>query len=78
MPVETGTARPPRAERPTPRDDAVIIRTARRHGVWHVTRDGVFLGDYLKEDPARAAAATAAREVERLGGRAEVVFGPNL
>lgn len=67
----------PMKARPPPAD-AVIIHSARAHGVWHVTRDGAFLGDYLTEAPARAAAADAARDVERLGGRAEVLFGPDL
>jgi hypothetical protein len=60
-----------------PKQDAVMIHTARVHGVWHVTRDGAFVGDYLAEAPALAAAALAAREVERLGRRAEILFGPN-
>ena len=58
-------------------DASVIIHTARTHGVWHVTRNGSFVGDYLAEGPARAAAAQEARMVERRGGRPEVLFGPN-
>ena len=49
-------------------------RTARVGGVWHVTRDDVFLGDYLAEGPARDAATKAAREIAGQGGRAELVF----
>src|SRR5581483_3052756 len=51
-------------------DPPVVIRTARVGGVWHVTRDEVFLGDYLAEGPARNAAEKAADEVEGQGGRA--------
>lgn len=61
----------------TPADDTVVIHAARTHGVWRVTRNGAFVGDYLAEPPARAAAELAARDVERLGHRAEILFGPN-
>jgi len=54
---------------------ATVIRTASAGGVWHVTRDDVFLGDYLAEAPARAAATNAAREIEDAGGRTELIFG---
>lgn len=55
-------------------DRPVVICTARVGGVWHVMRDGVFLGDYLAEGPARDAATNAAREIVGQGGRAELVF----
>jgi len=55
---------------------ATTIRTARVGGVWHVTRDDAFLGDYLAEGPARDAAAKAAQEIAGRGGRAELVFEP--
>ena len=55
-------------------DRPVVIRTSPVGGVWHVTRDHVFLGDYLAEDPARDAAEKAAHEIEGLGGRAELIF----
>lgn len=54
----------------------VVIRSARTHGVWHVTRDGVFLGDYLSQDAAERAASKAANDLEQQGRRAEVVIGP--
>ena len=57
--------------------DTVLIHSARSGGVWHVTQDGAFVGDYLAEAPARQAAADAARQVEGKGGRASVLFGPN-
>jgi hypothetical protein len=63
---------PPSVE---PAREATVIRTASTRGVWHVTRDDVFLGDYLAEAPARAAATKASREIEDAGGRAELIFG---
>lgn len=53
---------------------AIVIRTVSAGGVWHVTRDNVFFGDYLTEEPARAAATKAAHEVEADGGRTELIF----
>lgn len=55
-------------------DPPVLIRTLPYGGVWRVTRDHVFLGDYLAEGPARDAATKAAREIESQGGRVELVF----
>lgn len=55
-------------------DQPVVIRTALMSGIWHVTHDDVFLGDYLTEGSARDAATKAGREIERRGGRAELVF----
>ena len=70
-PADLDTYSPPPA-RAT--DLPVVIRCAHRGGVWHVTRDDAFLGDYMEQEPARTAAAQAAREVERQGRRAEVIF----
>jgi hypothetical protein len=55
-------------------DGPVVIRTSPVGGVWHVTRDHEFLGDYLAEGPARDAATKAAREIADQVGRAELVF----
>ncbi|MET3525501.1 MULTISPECIES: hypothetical protein [Phenylobacterium] len=52
----------------------IAIRTSRVGGVWHVTRDHVFLGDYLAEGPARDAATKAARDIADQGGHAELIF----
>ncbi len=74
-------ATPDAIPQPRPSTDlaeAVTIHSARLHGVWHVTRNGAFVGDYLSEGPALAAAAAAAREVERGGGRAEILLGPDF
>lgn len=81
--VRTAVAPHALAAMPPPRHsvsptDAVTIHSARLHGVWHVTRNGAFVGDYLAEGPALEAAAAAARDVERGGGRAEILLGPNL
>lgn len=65
----------PRAAGTPQGDQATVIRTARVGGVWHVTRDNAFLGDYLAEAPARDAATKAARAIADRGGRAELVFG---
>ena len=53
---------------------SVVIRTSQVGGVWHVTRNRVFLGDYLAEAPARTAAENAAHEIEGQGRRAELIF----
>jgi hypothetical protein len=58
-------------------DGSVVIRTTRVGGVWHVTRDEVFYGDYLTAVSARDAATKAARDIADFGGRAELVFGPS-
>lgn len=53
---------------------SVVIRGALTGGVWHVTRDNVFVGDYLFESAARQAADAAAGDVERQGLHADIVF----
>jgi len=53
---------------------AVVIRSIRAGGVWHVTCDDVFVGDYLSETAAREAASDAANEIERQGRHADIVF----
>jgi hypothetical protein len=62
------------AEQPGKR---VIVRTHRSGGVWHVTCDGQFLGDYMSEAVAQTAARDAVREIERQGGAAELLCGPS-
>jgi hypothetical protein len=56
--------------------DAVCVLSVKRNGIWHVTQDGQFVGDYLSEAPARLAAFNAVCQVERLGGRATLQFDP--
>lgn len=64
------------AMRADARPSPVIIRSNLAHGVWHVTCDDVFLGDYLSEDAAQAATDQAAADLRRTGRSAEIVFGP--
>ncbi len=72
----------PKADQPEPalfanatRKPADLIRTKLRHGVWHVTRNDTFLGDYKAPGPAFDAAIKLARDIERDGGSALVQFG---
>jgi hypothetical protein len=44
-----------------------------RAGVWQVTRDKVFYGDYLTREDALESACSAARSVEAGGGAARVL-----
>ena len=55
-------------------DDLVVIRSNRSGGVWHVTRNSKFFGDYISEAAAHKAAEDAALDIERLGGRVERSF----
>jgi hypothetical protein len=57
------------------RGASVVVRSAHAHGVWHVTCNDVFLGDYLSEDAAQSAAFKAATELRQEGRSTEVVFG---
>lgn len=59
-----------------PRDPnpPALIRVVQEGGVWHVTRDRAFLGDYLSQRAAREAAQTVIREIERQGCRAQLIF----
>jgi hypothetical protein len=52
-----------------------VIRTQLRHGVWRVTRNDEFAGDYLAQQPAVEAAIELAHDIERQGGVAFVRFG---
>jgi hypothetical protein len=72
----------PKAAQPEPtplaqagRRPTDLIRTELRHGVWHVTRNDAFLGDYNAPEPALDAAIKLARDIERGGGIAFVQFG---
>jgi hypothetical protein len=56
--------------------DRTVVRTHRSGGVWHVTRDDVFFGDYMSEAVALKAAKDAACEIERGGGKVDFVYGP--
>ena len=56
---------------------ACVFRAEGISGVWSVTRDHVFYGDYLSRAEAVSGACAAARDVEALGGTAEVRAGPD-
>ena len=55
---------------------ACVFRAQVSAGVWSVTKDQVFYGDYLSRADAVSGACDAARAVEALGGTAEVRAGP--
>jgi len=57
-----------------PNDKVATIRARLRAGVWRVTCDQVFHGDYTRVGPAIEAAITAARAIQRNGGAAQVLF----
>ncbi len=50
---------------------------AERDGVWLVTQDGVFYGDYHSRDQAVASALAGAQAVKGRGGVACVLLGPD-
>jgi hypothetical protein len=66
------------ATTPTPPQEAApssdLIRTELRHGVWHVTRNDKFYGDYVARQSAVDAALELSRDIERSGGVALVRF----
>ncbi|KRB46556.1 hypothetical protein [Phenylobacterium sp. Root700] len=53
------------------------FRASLRGGVWEVTRDYVFYGDYLTREEAIDGACKAARSVEASGGSARVMATPS-
>ena len=57
-----------------PRD--CTFRAALRSGVWSVTKDGAFYGDYLSRAEALRGACAGARAIEALGGTARVLAAP--
>lgn len=54
----------------------VLVRALKSHGVWHVTQDATFFGDYLTPEAALSAAVKLAMAIEQGGGRADVFFDP--
>jgi hypothetical protein len=50
------------------------FRTIPRHGIWHLTLNDAFYGDYRAEPPAVDAAHSAARAVRIGGGAARVLL----
>jgi hypothetical protein len=51
------------------------FRARRRAGVWRITRDHVFYGDFLSRDAALRSAFVGARSFEAAGGVACVLIG---
>lgn len=76
--LKTGSASPV-SEPTAPLADvelaAVVVRVAKRHGVWHLTRDAAFFGDYFGAEETFRAAATLTREIELGGRRVELALG---
>jgi hypothetical protein len=52
------------------------FRLSERAGVWQVTREHAFWGDYLSRRAAEAGACQAARSFEAAGGSARVLLLP--
>lgn len=52
------------------------FRASLHFGVWSVTKDGVFYGDYLTRSQAIHSACFGARAVEAVGGSARVLAAP--
>ena len=52
------------------------FRTEQRGGVWAVTNNDVFYGDYLSRARAIEGACAGARDIEAFGGSAEVIAVP--
>ena len=51
------------------------FRVSLKSGVWSVSKDGTFYGDYLSRAQAIASACLGARTVEARGGASRVVAG---
>ena len=56
------------------RSAEIVFLIAPNAGVWTVTRDGVFYGDYLKEEHAEASAQCAVAAILKKGGRAKALL----
>lgn len=54
----------------------ITFRAALRSGVWAVTKNNVFYGDYLDRTQAIRSACYGARAVEAAGGQARVLLLP--
>lgn len=55
------------------RSAEIVFLIAANAGVWTVTKDGVFYGDYLKEEHAEASAQCAVAAILGKGGRAKAL-----
>lgn len=61
---------------PLERSRDCTFRAAVRSGVWLVTKNDAFYGDYLSRNQALRSACLGARAVEALGGTARVLAPP--
>ena len=64
------------AERAPGRD--TTFRTILRSGVWSVTKNHVFYGDYFSREQALRSACNGARMVEATGGAVRVLAGEEV
>lgn len=53
-----------------------VFRVSESSGVWEVTKNAAFYGDYMNRDQAVRGACYGARAVEATGGSAQVVVQP--
>jgi hypothetical protein len=51
-----------------------LLQLGRRAGVWELTKDGVFYGDYYEQQSAFDAANAAARAIVANGGSADILI----
>ncbi|HEY1926130.1 MAG TPA: hypothetical protein VGG92_01580 [Caulobacteraceae bacterium] len=58
-------------------DSRVVVRSALSSGIWHVTRNGDFFGDFVSEEAARLSAKGAAREIQLRGGLVDLQIEPS-
>jgi hypothetical protein len=57
-------------------DLAVVFLITLRHGIWRITKDGVFFGDYRSKNIAEESAETAAIALRRIGRAVKIVTLP--
>lgn len=57
-------------------NESIVFRVEQRAGVWQVTRDARFCGDFLTRRSAVDAAEALAKAFEALGGLARVETSP--
>jgi len=56
---------------------AVVLMITLRRGIWRITKDGVFYGDYRSKGHATEGAETAATALKRVGRAVKIVVVPN-
>lgn len=53
---------------------AVVFVVTLRHGIWRITKDGVFYGDYRTKAHAIEGAEAARKALKQAGRTAKIVF----